>query len=285
MKVLSGEEMTVYIEYAFLDNLLLDYALLSVAIATLRVERKRWIVFLSALIGTAFALITPYLSLSVVFLTLYKLLVGALMVWTAISVKRAKTYFLLYALFLGYTFAAGGLIFGVFSVFGVSASETGAVLSTLPVGVICAVVYVFVLLVKRVVKMTERRRITARRIYKCEIETGGKRYPASGLFDSGNALYDQKSGNPVVVLSRDLASRFFVGFSAMQTPARFLEFSTLSGKSKMLIFEIDKLWIYYGAKPNIIERVTVGLSPTHFRGNEEYDVILHPALVGEGENV
>ena len=277
--------MTVYIEYAFLDNLLLDYALLSVAIATLRVERKQWKVFLSALIGTAFALITPYLSLSVAFLTLYKLLVGALMVWTATNVKRAKTYFLLYALFLGYTFAAGGLIFGVFSVFGVSASETGAVLSTLPVGVICAVVYVFVLLVKRVVKITERRRTTARRIYKCEIETGGKRYPASGLFDSGNALYDKKSGNPVVVLSCALASRFFVGFSAMQTPARFLEFSTLSGKSKMLIFEIDKLWIYYGAKPNMIERVTVGLSPMHFKGNEEYDVILHPALVGEGENV
>ena len=284
MKVLSGDEMTVYIEYAFLDNLLLDYALLSVAAATLRVERKRWKIFLSALIGTAFALVTPWLSLSTVFLGLYKLLVGALMVWTATTVKRARTYWILYAVFLGYTFAAGGLIFGIFSAFGVSSSDAGAVLSTLPVGVICAVVYVFVLLVKRVVKITERRRTTARRIYKCEIETGGKRYPASGLFDSGNALYDKKNGSPVVVLSRAFASRFFTGFSAMQTPARFLEFSTLSGKSKMLVFEIDKLWIYCGAKPNMIERVTVGLSPTHFKGNEEYDVILHPALVGEGND-
>lgn len=273
--------MTVYIEYAALDNLFLDFILLRAAGLTVRRKEKLWRLWVAAAFGTAFALVFPFLSLPAVVLILLKLLSAAFMVWLAGSYRSFGRYLTVYALFLGYTFAAGGCMIGLFSVFRADYTLDGAFgyFSPLPVGVVAILVYLAAAVGVRVLRAAGKKRKALCFRMKCAVERSGVRVEAEGFLDSGNRLYDGKTGSPVVIASRALASALFSERIAGSTRARWLEFSTLAGKSRMLLFEIDKLWIYNGDEPNILTNVTVGISPDHFRGGEDYDLILHPALV------
>ena len=54
--------MTVYVEYAFLDNFTMDCLLLFFACVTLKISFKWWRVALGAFVGTVCALATVYVS-------------------------------------------------------------------------------------------------------------------------------------------------------------------------------------------------------------------------------
>ena len=99
----------------------------------------------------------------------------------------------------------------------------------------------------------------------------------SALIDSGNRLYDKRTGKPVSVLSRAVADDLMErGFFKMRG-AHYQKYTTIEGGGKILVFQIDKLVIYCGEKRNIIDNAMIGVSPAG--GYGETDLILHAALV------
>ncbi len=189
--------MTVYIEYAFLENLLLDGVLLWFAFRAARVSVKGWRLCLAAAIGGAFAVVYPLLSLPTALGISLKLLVGALLPLLCMrrirSAKEWGRYALSATFFFVSTFLFGGALLGVVE---------GLALTGLPFyGV--ALGFAFLALLGAVLmEKWYKRRATCQYLYDCTLFFGENQSEGVGFSDSGNQA--RKNGLPVCFLSADL---------------------------------------------------------------------------------
>ena len=100
--------MEIYVEYALIENFLVDGALLYLAMSAAKQPICLWRLALSAFAGAAFALVFPLLSLPPWLGYLLKFLVGALL--CVIALKRQKSwgrYALTVLLFYALSFCFG----------------------------------------------------------------------------------------------------------------------------------------------------------------------------------
>lgn len=56
--------MVVYVEYVVIDNMAIDYLLISLSRKTLKLKPNIWLALLSAAVGTAAAFVVPLLSVN-----------------------------------------------------------------------------------------------------------------------------------------------------------------------------------------------------------------------------
>ena len=113
--------MEIYIEYAFLENFLYDYALLWLAFLAAQVKTRAWRLCLSAGLGGGFALLFPLLRLPSYLRAVLKLAVGAWMCMLAFGKLRGRKewgkYGLVTILFFAFSFGFGGTLLAVYSPF------------------------------------------------------------------------------------------------------------------------------------------------------------------------
>ena len=255
--------MTVYIEYAFLQNFLFDGILLlfSLRVAGAKISRARLV--LSATLGATFALVYPFLHLPTVLNFLLKTAVACLMVLTAYGrLKRGKVggrYALGVVLFFVFTFAFGGAMtylgaYTVWAVFLSFAFLTGVSLLVL--------------------KALQRRRLIKKFIYPCEITFRAKTVKTDGFFDSGNGA--EKFGVPVCFLSPDLAFDLFEDAEGTES----LCIQTLAGEKQARLYTAT-LKTYDGRR--LIFAGEVYFAPSVNMIGKEYKLLLHRSLI-EGES-
>ena len=272
--------MKVYIEYAIIDNLVMDYLLLKAALKTARTDFKETRIILASILGTAFAVAFPLMNVNGVLGGVMKLLAGEVMVFAAMRSGGIEKYALSLAFFLAYTFAAGGCMIGACRLFGVDLSSGGGLemlsgACEISFGVIILSGYLVVKLFYLLFSGAVKRRDGMPFERQAVLFDGGEAAKLSAFIDSGNRLYDRRTGKPVSVLSRAAADELMErGFFRMRG-AHYENFTTIEGGGKILVFQIDKLVIYCGEKRNIIDNAMIGVSPA---GGGKTDLILHAAL-------
>ena len=110
--------MSVYIEYAFAENFLLDGVLLWLSLRIARCKIVTGKLLLSALLGGVFALVFPLLVLPVFFSYLLKFAVGFLLCMVAFPRLKTKNEWGRYALssacFFSLAFFFGGALTAIF---------------------------------------------------------------------------------------------------------------------------------------------------------------------------
>ena len=84
--------MTTYVEYVFLDNLIIDAMLIVLARKVLKLEIKKLYVFLSALFGSVVAVVTPLLKLSLAWSFTLKMPIGLIIVLLSGKFKTFKEF-------------------------------------------------------------------------------------------------------------------------------------------------------------------------------------------------
>jgi len=280
--------MVVYIEFVIIDNMVIDYILLYILFKCLKKKVKWWRLFISCMLGTAVAVMLPLFSINVTLLFFIKLLTGILMVYVCREYKAFKEFVTAAVLFFLFTFLLGGIIIGMFFMLKIdySIESNFNYISNIPIGIVMLTAFMLGIVLKITFEKLYKKKNVNHFIYDCELCLNNIKICARGFMDSGNQLYDSNTDSPVIITGRNTASRLFKeGLFSNGTKARFLEFSTIGGRGKMLIFKIDKLQIYNGGCLNIIDNITLGISPYHIKGNEDYDLILHPALFKEIKNV
>ena len=192
--------MTVYIEYAFLENFFFDGVLLSLALISVKAPLKWWRIVCSATLGGAFALAYPFLRLPSALLFLLKFSVGFLLCLIAFggvkTKKQAGKYALSVTFFFAFSFAFGGALLGV----------SGKFTSHKPFWVTLGFVVLAVLALVFIKKLYQRRSVYAF-IYECMVKNGEKSIRTTGFYDSGNLA--TKNGLPVCFLSPDLIYDLF----------------------------------------------------------------------------
>ncbi len=189
--------MVVYVEYAFLQNFLLDGGLLWLAMKASKHPPSPLRLLLSAVLGGAFALLFPLLSLSAGLSLLLKTAVGILLPLMAFGRVRNKKEggrcAMSVLFFFLFTFGFGGALTGVDENFPLQRrTGTGVLIGF-------AVLTLFSLFL---VEKLYAKRAIYRHVYDCTVYVGEKKAKIRGFFDSGNLA--MKNGLPVCFLSADI---------------------------------------------------------------------------------
>ena len=286
--------MDVYVEIVIIDNFVLTYCLgaLTYRVTLKRVNKTRCAV--ASLIGTIVAVFYPFISNNLV---VFAVKIALWIILSVILFARKERFFMGAIVFLGLTFLFGGLLFGVsLAISGnVNASLRGNV-TVIPWSLIVLCFFVGDYLVKKIALSVRACRDVSKSVYEFKIKVLGKEKIMRGFMDTGNRLYDERNGLPVVVISaksiQDLLTDEQIGLLALgqgeriQRNARYVKFSALGGqKKKILLLRPDEFILYFEDKGNIFYDVTVGVILSPIRDSVNYDAILHPALVTGGNNV
>ncbi len=268
--------MTVYIEYAFLENFLLDGVLLWLSLkGTKRVVGWRRL-FFAACLGGIFAVVYPLLSLPSALAFFLKIAVGLFLPLVAFGrIKNRKEwgrYALNATFFFLFTFLFGGALLGGMENFSLSKLPSWAVGSS------------FALLTLSSVFLIEKiygKRIIFRQLYPCSVAFGEKKAKVQGFWDSGNLA--TKNGLPVCFLSAeifyDLCGNeiLFPEKSAGQVCDE-MAISTLTGERRVPL----RKGVLRIKNAGNLQEYEVYFAPTANTIGREYKLILSGQLLGDG---
>ena len=291
--------MVVYIDLLLLDNFCADAALLYCAVRTVRGQAKPLRIACTALAGAAaavgYTLLGLYVSIPPPADFFIKYAVAALLPLPAAKFRRKRTYALCSLAFLGYMAAFAGVLTALFSADMPAAGEAGLVYTFggLPSGGAGGGVR----------RVRGAGRAPCARSGGAGASGGGEpalRFGIGGAKGRGAGLcrYGQppprRSGRARVVADRAAALALLRGRIAFgdgtggeaeeggvpgdgkSGPLRGgrIAVHTVSGTAFFPWLRIDRLEIYCGKRANIIEDVTVAVSPRPLAG--EYGALLPP---------
>ncbi len=267
----------VYIEYAFLDNMIINYVLLRTATRCAKVRTQFIFLLFSSLVGTVVAIILPLITLPTIILIFIKLLLAVTMVYISGKFINVKTYFITLTFFILFTFLCGGFLIALFNLAGVDYNKYFLLNndSVVPIGISVLFIYLISLFVTKITKTLLKERNLKPFLRHCILVVNGKKFSVKGFIDSGNGLYDSRSGLPIIVCSNDL----FIKLQEMGIKKSIskITFDTVSGTSIMQLYVIDKIMIYNGSVVNIFNNVLLGVSDFGF-SSFDYDLLLHPNI-------
>lgn len=280
--------MDVYIEVVIIDNFSITFLLSKLSYYMLGEAGKLWRILAASFIGTVVAVFYPFIR--GIWSVLAKIICGLIMCFLLFKPKKllrgSVIFFLLTFVFGGALFAVGYFIHG-----SVEKALTRPLVG-IPIGVILLCAYLIFVVIKSIVKKMRKSRDVKNFLYDAEIEMFGTSVKCKAFLDSGNRLYDNGSGMPIVIasvstlsqaLSDELMTSLVIGKIKDFKNAHYVDYSTVGGKSKMFVFQPDGLVVYNGDKKNIINDVMLGVVFKRISDAESYGLILNPAVMtGEG---
>lgn len=266
--------MEIYVEYAFIENFLLDVSLYYLALKFLKFPIKIKCVLLGGLLGAIFAVCYPILKLYA-FCLAEILRVGMPFVICLCSFKRGDLkndrgrYALSVLSFYVLSFAFAGGVYGVCAIFNLDYAYVNGTIVGVPLGVCFAVGVGLFAFIKRFFKEIYKRKSKTKFFYQCELTLNEKSIRANGFLDSGNLA--SKNGKPICFVTPDL---FFdlVGLETSSLVMDELAVSTVLGNKKIKIFFLDEIKIYCDGGENIISKPYCAVKT--LTGTREYKVLL-----------
>lgn len=273
--------MEVYIEYVIFDNFSVDLLLLLVTCRIVNFPVRKWRLILSGTIGTAFALLSPYLKLSGELLFPVKSAMGIAVYWIGCGRRKGNLSGL--AVFFTATFLFGGICFGVFELFQVSFHSDAAVrYGGIPIGFIIVPILLAWGMCERLNRFIRKKKAVSSFVKKVRITYRGRQCELQAFVDSGNRLY--RNRDPVCVIDYRGVNRLMendmIGLLARKDANGYITLRDFNGKkTKLLSFYVDKLDILDRDEPKSWTRVCFAIVMKEFGDTEPYDVLLSPALI------
>ena len=264
--------MEVYVEYVVLNNFIIDFLLILSARDVMKLPESKVCSVFSAIVGAVCAVVTPLFKMNAAFTFIVKFFEGALIVLVSGRFPNLRGYIRCFYLFLFFTFAFGGAVFGFFGLIGVdydvflmTSSESGFT-------IILSVVFFTYFILRRLIAKFYKKKEIHNFVRKCEFYLNGKKYSLNGFLDSGNRL--KYKGNPVIIASPKLSLRLMKDGAFNGALPRFTTVSTVAGERLLKMYGISMIKIYNDGGWNIISNVMLGLSECEIKSGGEYDLIL-----------
>lgn len=275
--------MAIYIEYVIIDNLIMNMLILNLTNKMLKLNAKKFNIFLSAALGTIFAIFLPYIKLNTYLLFLIKMFFGLIMVVILKKVTNFKKLLATYVWFLGFTFILGGLCFGLLYMFNFKTSINGIIIGgfEIPVSLFLLLILFYVYLLSKSLHFIKRNNTVKNFTYNLVIKLNNQTYHLEGFLDSGNRLYD--NGKPLVILSKKVFDKILSSnLSSLNLEndfkdAHYITVKSINGSKKILVINVDELFIFKNETIKSFKNTPVAISNTNFSG--EFDCLLHTDLL------
>ena len=260
--------MEIYLEYAFLENFLVDACLLYLALSAARAPISIVRVCLGGVVGACFAVVFPLLTLPPWLAYLLKFAVGALLCLLAVKPRPIKKGVLplTMALFYAFSFCLGGGLIAIFEGFELPyyVLSGGGVRSSLPAGTLLVASALFVALAKTLIRKIYARKRRLAHIVSCSISYKDARVRADGFLDTGNTA--SHAGRAVCFVTPDVIYRLF----ELSPPTASMPIRTVSGERTIPLYLADELLLCSEQK----RLKGVYLSPSVHIIGKEYQLLI-----------
>ena len=261
--------MTIYVEYALIENFLIDGMLLYLCLRGAKVNFKWKKLLFSAFVGAIFALVSPLLALPDFLSYLLKFAMGFLLCLLAFPRLKNKNdvgrYAMSCALFFLLAFAFAGAIFALYERF--AFSDGGYQMQQTPVAIVLCFGVAFFIFSVQLGKKIYKKQTIFRHVYDCAILCGKRRVAVLGFFDSGNLA--TVKGVPVCFLSPEIA--FDIWESELLSPHGEITVQTLGGEKTLPLF-LGDLEIKKDGK--LFRQKAVYFAPSAHMVSREYKLLL-----------
>ena len=276
--------MEVYIEYVVIDNIIINFLLLSVTFAisgyTVSFRNRLF----SSILGTIFVLFVPLISTVAGLMLFYRLFCGIIIVFTAKRYDRFGQFVSIYLIFVFLTFLFGGLLITGLSIFDIVYTSSGLIFLNfeIPISLFVLPIWLYSICTIKIVNFLKNRWKIAKYMYQIIINCNGKKCELKGFLDTGNSLYDI-DGRPVIVMEIKTFVIMFPSFPIHKillhqrceenlTNSHYIEVKTVNTQEKLFAFDADYIIVKNKDKDRIFEKVCVAVSKKNF---VDYNLILH----------
>lgn len=257
--------MTIYLDYVFLINFLFDFIILYGINTILKRNTNKKRIILGSLFGGLSAFIL-FLSIKGILFFLIKMLLGIIMLIITFSYKNIKYTFtnLIYLVVL--SIVLGGSLYLINIELGNPSSGVIFFTNSFSLNnILILMISIFIIVLY--IHLNKHYKNNLSNLYSVTLYNNSDILNLTGYLDTGNNLYDPYFNKPILVLNKNinLKSNKYI----------YVPYNTISGKSLMKCFLIDKIFIKeIGYKHNVL----IGLSNDKFSLGD-VDIILHKELM------
>lgn len=266
--------MVVYLDVLFCVNLIMNYVLLVVTSAIAGVYAKRWRIFLSAVLGSIYALAVFFSPKHLLAGMIMKVLIGWVMVLVAFGLKNAVKICLL---FFMVSFAFAGAIMGFFYMFN---NQSYMMINGIPyidisVNILVGAFIVCYVALGVVFKNIGKNKLIDQNTEELTLIFDDKQTKVCAFKDTGNSLCDNITGRPVIIVDgwqiKDIIPvelRFilkddpiealeFSKYYENKLKLRLISYNVIGGSGTMLVFKPDSIKNSNGKNIDAL----IGISP------------------------
>lgn len=273
----------MYIEFVIADNFLLTY--LSGAAAA-RFCHKRVGVLrttLAAAVGTVAAVAYPFIHIGFWYLAAIKIVLWAAL--SAIMYAKTQRCAVSALMFLGCTFCFGGACYAVWialcSAFPAFAAAVGDCPMFLTLGA-GAIVYAGMRYAIKKVRLLRAREPYE---YLTEVEVFGKKLTFCAFLDTGNAVFDNVTGLPVIITDANRLSRKLDGASAAEfiknvDRFRVMTVKTAAGETTVRLIKTNSVTVYSDKRGHKIDAMVGIVGGQAF--SSKHEMLIGPSAFSEG---
>ncbi|MGN0819193.1 MAG: sigma-E processing peptidase SpoIIGA [Christensenellaceae bacterium] len=262
--------MEIYLEYAIIDNFVMDFILLTTTHKILKKMPSYFRIIMTAIFSTTVTLILATFSIKSGYMLIIKLFLLVLITLISSRHDSVFAFFKFMNVFLLLTFFCGGIIFGVMYLLDIDYfTDKPYLKGVLPVG-LNVLIMVAVYKTVNKIALSFLDKISKGNVCLCIISANGKSIKLNGLIDSGNLLYDVGTALPVVVCSKWVKERL-----RLKKPKGRMTVQTINGESEVELYSVDKIVVKIG---NESYRRDAVLGVTDVIG-KDYQIIIGCSLI------
>ncbi|MBC8543812.1 sigma-E processing peptidase SpoIIGA [Bianquea renquensis] len=277
--------MVIYLDVYFFINFLADALLLKLVQKSMGQMRKnRWIL-LGAAVGGGGACCLLLCRGHQFWEMAGCLLLAMLMCWVSFGWKNGKTFLRELLVLYGFGLLLGGALGAIATrwPYGIVKEAAQRHTGYLPLAVWLAAVFGCYGVLRLFMKLYGEYRIRPQKL-KVTIVWGDRRWELTGIVDTGNTLRNPGSGEPVIVVQKDILESegldSFLMASGGEVAAGLcvIPYQAVGKKSGVLLgFRPD--YVMVGNRRNV--NTVVALTDQVFDTEEDYQVLLHPDLTND----
>lgn len=287
--------MTIYIEQVLIDNLIINYIILFCTFLILKQKGKFLRLFLSALIGSVYALFSPLLKFPNIILIILKILLSLFMISITKKFKNFKEFFLFYVVFLFITFLFGGVCLFVLINFDKNFNIQNYTTYSLPLGVIVLILFLMSIVLKNIFRNVYKRKNLNNFIYNMIIFNNNNYTKLLAFLDSGNLLIDNLTKKPITIVDYNSVKDFLNisltdillnridNLNKTLKNAHLFEVKSVGGSKKIIVFEVDKIEISTKEYKKEINNAVLGITLKSFINDLGYNALIGYQILNVGE--
>ena len=272
----------MYIEFVIADNLLLTYLAGSAAAKLCHNRVRAWRLIVASVIGTAVAVFYPFIG------SIYLSIAVKLCLWVTLSFVmyfRTARPAVAAVVFLGCTFAFGGACYAVELCFcgGQNVSEFMARYPICLVLVCGVIVYGGM---RYCIRRMRVPRVRAPYEYGTEVSVFDTKMKFAAFLDTGNCVFDARSGLPVVITDIDrftdkLDTDAAVKFAKSLPKLRTITAKTPAGETVIYLVQPSTISVYSDRQWHKINAMVGLVGGQGKRFSDAHEMLLGPEILAE----
>ena len=275
--------MVVYVDVLLVVNLIVDFFLLKITFKLLKTDPKPIRVLISSGIGAVSSLYIFFPESTAFINITYQLIIGSLIMLTALGFKSLKYFLRSVAVFFTVTCVYGGIMTALWQVLkpkGMVINNSVVYFNISPLVLILSTVsgYFLYLFLNKIFALPSK---TAK---KCSLTLYalGKSVGLTGIIDTGNSITDVLSNSEIIIVDKAVAVSLlgredFSNDPLYATRYRTIPCETVMGRSLLEGFRCDMGEIRFEDKTICLNNPIIALSKTPIK--ENYSAILNPKIL------